>query len=135
MSKGNVEDISPEQALSELKTSVFLDARSEAEYSVSHIKGAKRIGFDDVSVDTLSGIPKDKRLVVYCAVGYRSERVGEKLKELGYTNVVNIKGSIFAWANKQLPLVDGSDTPTKKVHSYNEANKRWLAPGVEAVTN
>jgi hypothetical protein len=38
--------------------------------------------------------------------------------DAGYTNVTNLEGSIFAWANQSRPLVQ-EGKPTDKVHPYN----------------
>ena len=39
-------------------------------------------------------------IIVYCSIGVRSEDIGEKLKELGYTKILNLYGGIFDWKNK-----------------------------------
>jgi hypothetical protein len=39
-------------------------------------------------------VPKDRPVVAYCAVGWRSSALAEKLKAQGYTNVGNLEGLI-----------------------------------------
>ncbi|MFN2476420.1 MAG: rhodanese-like domain-containing protein [Chthoniobacterales bacterium] len=95
---------------------LLLDVRTKAEFDVSHLAGATRVepGSD---VSKLS-LPKDKPIVTYCSVGYRSAAMAKKLREAGYTRVTNLEGSIFRWADENRPLVhDGQ--PTDKVHPYN----------------
>jgi 3-mercaptopyruvate sulfurtransferase SseA len=54
-------------------------------------------------------------------VGYRSARVAHWLAGQGYTNVRNLSGSIFQWANEGRPVFrDGR--PTTQVHPYDQ---RW----------
>ncbi|MGB0838931.1 MAG: rhodanese-like domain-containing protein, partial [Chitinophagales bacterium] len=65
---------------------VFLDAREEAEYKVSHIKGAIWVGSDDFHLDRIAHLSKDTELVVYCSVGFRSELIAEVLAAKGYSN-------------------------------------------------
>ncbi len=94
----------------------LLDVRTEAEFAVSHLKDARRVepGAEARAVS----LPKDQPIVTYCSVGYRSAAFAEKLKQAGYTQVTNLEGSIFRWANENRPLVrDGK--PTDKVHPYN----------------
>ena len=74
---------------------VLLDAREMKEYNISHIPGAKYVGYDDFDESLLEGIDKDQRVVVYCSIGFRSEKIGEKLKKLGFENAYNLFGSIF----------------------------------------
>ena len=76
-------------------------------------------------------IPKDAILVVYCSVGYRSEKIGEKLKALGFSKVYNLYGGIFEWSNRGYPLVDQKEQPTTKVHAFNKDWGRWLEQGTK----
>ena len=85
---------------------VFLDARAKSEYEVSHISGATWIGFTAFQKKALKQIDKDAPIVVYCSVGYRSEKITEKLRNMGYKNVSNLYGGIFAWKNQGKTVVD-----------------------------
>ena len=59
--------------LQQKKDQVYLfDTRKKEEYDISHINGAKYLGYRDFDVSRLGGIPKDAPIVVYCSVGYRS---------------------------------------------------------------
>jgi len=75
----------------------------------------------------LAGIDKDAPIVIYCSVGYRSEKIGEKLQKAGYKNVINLWGGIFDWANLKLPLVNEDEEKVTSVHPYDENWGRWLA--------
>lgn len=109
----------------------ILDARESAEYQVSHLKGALHIGYDHFNAMKVLRIPKDAILVVYCSVGYRSEKIGEKLKALGFSKVYNLYGGIFEWSNRGYPLVDQKEQPTTKVHAFNKDWGRWLEQGTK----
>ena len=108
---------------------LILDAREQEEFEISHIEGAEYIGFDKPEFDILAETDKDQPIVLYCSVGYRSEKLGEKLKKRGFTNVTNLYGSIFEWANEDLPLVDENGQPTTKVHTYNKKWSKWVEEG------
>jgi len=100
---------------------VLLDARSRDEYAVSHLRGAQRIDPDGHRAPSLDSLEKDAPIVVYCSVGYRSARVAQQLRKHGFTNVSNLRGSIFRWANEGRPVVrDG--TPVRSVHPYD---RKW----------
>jgi len=62
----------------------ILDTRAPEEFNVSHLKGAQFLNYDSYSTEDLKKLPKNEKIIVYCSVGYRSERVGEKLQKLGY---------------------------------------------------
>ena len=110
---------------------VILDTRSLEEYNISHIPGAHYIGYKDFDQSAMGGIPKSERIVVYCSIGYRSEKVGEKLQKLGYTNVFNLYGSIFEWANHGYPLMNSNGQETDTLHSYSRNWSKWIsAPNI-----
>ena len=113
------------------KSTVFLDTRAKREYEVSHIKNAVWVGYDDFSVKSLKNLKKDTEIIAYCSVGYRSEKIGEKLKKAGYKNVRNLWGGIFEWVNEGNGLVDNSEKPTNIVHSYSPEWGIWLKKGVK----
>ena len=112
--------------LAAMDAPMILDAREKEEYQVSHIPGAKCIGYDDFDMSSLEGVDKDELIVVYCSIGYRSEKIGEKLQKNGFTNVHNLYGSIFEWVNQSHEVVDDSEKPTNKVHTYNKNWSKWL---------
>lgn len=105
---------------------VILDSREEEEYSVSHIQGAKYIGYKNTDFSVLENIDKDTPIVVYCSIGVRSEDIGEKIKEKGYTNVQNLYGSIFEWVNQGYQIVDSEGDQTNKIHGYSWLWGRWM---------
>ena len=103
---------------------LLLDARTEAEYQVSHLPQAQRVdpyhpNLEEVAVD------KDVPVVVYCSVGYRSARIAQQLEQSGFTNIYNLEGSIFQWVNEGNPVFQG-DRPTVRVHPYNASWGRLL---------
>jgi rhodanese-related sulfurtransferase len=94
------------------------DVREPVEYAVSHLKGAQ----NEAKASSIAAIVSDKStpIVVYCSVGYRSAVVADQLQELGYTNVLNLRHSIFEWVEKGYPLVNKAGK-TNTVHPYNRA--------------
>lgn len=115
------------------KNVILLDAREEKEHSVSHIPGAKYVGYENFDSNKVTTMVKDKNatLVVYCSIGVRSEKIGEKLLKMGYTNVYNLYGGIFEWKNKGYDVVDINDNKTEKVHAYSEGWSKYLTSGIK----
>lgn len=113
---------------------MILDAREEEEFLISHLPEAQHIGYKRIDYDLLEGIPKDQPIVVYCSIGYRSEKVGEKLKTLGYRQVYNLYGSIFEWVNQGNQVIDSNGDNVSKVHTYNKKWGKWLyAENIEKI--
>jgi len=101
---------------------VLLDAREEEEYNISHIENALYFGYEDPDFSVLKNVEANTPVIIYCSIGYRSEKMGMKLEKMGFTNVKNVYGSIFEWANRGFPLVDGQNNITNVVHGYD---KHW----------
>jgi rhodanese-related sulfurtransferase len=95
-----------------------LDARTLAEYQVSHLKDAYLVPDRLEDLADLEGVSFSTFIVVYCSVGYRSAAIARRLKSLGYQNVFNLRGSIFQWVNEER-LVYQQNKPVEEVHPYN----------------
>lgn len=75
---------------------VIVDVRESYEYNYSHIKNAINVPLGDIETFDDLGFEKDKKIVVYCQSGRRSEMALEKLIDMGYTNVFDMSG-IDSW--------------------------------------
>lgn len=132
--KKTVPLIQPNQlaaALQQNKSFVLLDTRSLVEYNVSHLPEARFVDFKSFTVTALKNIPLETPIVVYCSMGVRSERIGEKLQQAGYKNVQNLYGGIFEWKNKGFAVVSLGNVPTDSVHAYNHYWGQWLVNGIK----
>ena len=121
----SVTEISAEQA-AKLNNAVFLDARAKEEFEVSHIKGATWVGYDAFKPSMVEDIDKTQPVVVYCSVGYRSEKISEQLLEMGFSEVSNLYGGIFEWVNRGEEVVNQQAVTTEEVHAYNKIWGVWL---------
>ena len=84
----------------------LLDVRTSAEYQQARLEGARLIPIDQL-VKRLAEVPKDRPLLVYCAVGSRSAQVVNYLARKGYPEIYNLTGGIYTWAQKGLPILQG----------------------------
>lgn len=107
----------------------IIDAREKKEYNVSKIEGAKYVGFKDFDMSSVEHLDKNSKIIVYCSVGYRSEKIAEKLKESGYQDISNLYGGIFEWKNQGRDVVDAQNQVTEKVHAYDKLWGIWLDKG------
>ncbi|GAC1371304.1 MAG: hypothetical protein NVS3B25_17920 [Hymenobacter sp.] len=108
---------------------VLLDTRAPAEFDVSHLRGARWVGYKEFDLARVRDLPKNTPIVVYCSVGYRSEKVGEQLQRAGYTHVRNLYGGLFEWINEGQPAVTTGNAPTARVHAYSRSWGIWLKRG------
>jgi len=124
----------PAVTVDELQTliqrgAVLLDTREDDEFEVSHIRYAQPVGYIWFDMREVYNIPKSDTLVVYCAVGNRSERIGEKLRKAGYRHVYMLFGGIYEWVNQGNPIYNSQNIQTTEVHVYDKNWSRWLEAG------
>ena len=100
---------------------IIIDTRKRAEYDVSHLPGAVWIDPDATLFPELDSLSTGTRIVAYCSVGFRSSEIARRLEAAGYSEVVNLEGSIFRWANEERALVN-NDGQVTGVHPYS---KKW----------
>lgn len=102
----------------------LIDARSREEYEVSHLRGAIPAETVD-EVEAATGGDRERPLVLYCSVGYRSSALAARLQAAGYTRVYNLEGSIFRWANEGRPVFRGGEE-VRRVHPYDTSWGQYL---------
>src|SRR5213595_745925 len=114
-----VPEVSPEQVKARLDKGehpVVLDVREKEEVRQGYVPGALSLprGFLEMRVE--EAVPdKNTPVVAYCGSGTRSLLAGRILKELGYTNVVSMRGGFTAWKNQGLPVhEDRQFTPEQR---------------------
>jgi len=110
------------------KNIVLFDAREKQEFTVSHILGAHHCGYDQFNKKLVQEFDKTDAIVVYCSVGYRSDKIAKRLLSLGYTNVKNLYGGIFDWINTGYPVYTDKGK-TNRIHGYNQKWGKWLKRG------
>lgn len=99
---------------------VFLDVRTEEEFSLSHIPEAYHVeNLSEVDKELMEKIKGSQKIIVYCAAGYRSSKACEQLEKMGIGYSSNLNGGIFDWANQGYPISD------KKVHPFTSMGQ-WL---------
>jgi rhodanese-related sulfurtransferase len=108
---------------------ILLDARELKEFQVSHLKNAIHIGYKEFDESSLAKIDKNEEIIVYCSIGVRSEKIGERLQSMGFKNVKNLYGSIFEWVNQGHQVYDMNNHITTKVHAYDKKWGVWLKKG------
>lgn len=69
----------------------LLDVRTKAEVDLGTIEGSAHIPVDELR-DRLDEIPKDKRVIIFCAVGLRGYLACRILMQNGFDEVYNLTG-------------------------------------------
>jgi len=124
----SVTEVSVKEAAAIKKEALFLDARELNEYEVSHIQDALHVGYDNFNQSAVDTLDKNLKIIIYCSVGYRSEKISEKLIEQGFKDVSNLYGGIFEWVNQGEKIYNNKDQ-TDNIHPYSSVWGIWLKRG------
>ena len=84
--------------------SLVLDVRTPREWADKHIENSMNIPLNHLQ-DRIDEIPRDRRIAVHCAGGYRSSIAASILQQYGMTNQIEIAGGLAAWEAAGLPVV------------------------------
>ena len=84
-----------------------LDIRTPREWSTKHIDGSVNVPLNHLQ-ERIGEIPRDRRIAVHCAGGYRSSIAASLLHQYGLTNLIEMAGGLAAWEAAQLPVVSVS---------------------------
>lgn len=76
---------------------MLIDVRTEEEYALGSIEGAVNIPLDNLR-KRIHEVPKDKDIVLFCAVGLRGYLALRILKGRGYERVRNLSGGYKTYA-------------------------------------
>ena len=76
---------------------IILDVRTIDEYNGGHIPNAICIPNETIDEKVINKLPnKEQLILIYCRSGNRSKQAANKLKDLGYTNLIEF-GGIIDW--------------------------------------
>ncbi len=75
----------------------IIDVREPSEYEEGHIKNSILVPLGTLETEITKVVPDlNSTILVYCRSGNRSNQAGNKLVDMGYTNVYDI-GGINTW--------------------------------------
>jgi hydroxyacylglutathione hydrolase len=83
---------------------LVLDIRNPREWDARHIPESLNIPLNHIQ-ERLAEVPRDRRIAVHCAGGYRSSIAISILHQYGITNLMEMAGGLAAWDAAKLPVV------------------------------
>lgn len=102
----NLSAVQARDMLEQEEKPFLLDVRTPQEYLEVRLQDATLIPIDQL-VKRIAEIPKERPILVYCAVGSRSSQVTSYLARAGYGPVYNLYGGIWAWQLRGYPVLKG----------------------------
>ncbi len=93
------------EALYQHEEPMVIDVRKKSEYDSEHLVGAKNVPLNQLN-EMLSELPKDKKLNIHCAGGYRSMIAASMLKQRGWDNLADVRGGFKEIAETDVEKTD-----------------------------
>jgi rhodanese-related sulfurtransferase len=100
--KARITEITPQEAIERRENgedAVYLDVREPGEWNLFRIPDAVLVPLSEIATTVEEKVPKEARVVVYCARGNRSAIVADAMQQMGYGDVVSLAGGITGWAH------------------------------------
>lgn len=98
--KSRITQVKPAQAMLDSGPDVlFVDVREPMEWNVAHLPKAIHIPLGSLADKVETLVPRDKRVVVYCARGNRSALAADIMQQMGYTNVASMSEGMRGWVD------------------------------------
>ena len=100
--KQRVKQVTPTEAIrmSESDPSlVYLDVREPNEWNLGRIPGALFIARGNLESRIESTIPREKKIIIYCARGNRSALAADTLQQMGYADVASMSQGFIGWVD------------------------------------
>jgi rhodanese-related sulfurtransferase len=78
---------------------VYLDVREPSEWAMGHVAGAVFVPRGQIESKIEALVPRERKIVVYCARANRSALAADTLQQLGYSDVYSLAGGFGAWVD------------------------------------
>ena len=99
--RSRIEEVTPAEvaAIRERgEQAILLDVREPNEWNLGRIPGAVFLPRGNLESKVEDAIPRDARVIVYCARGNRSALAADTMRQMGYGSVASMSGGFQQWA-------------------------------------
>ncbi len=98
--KAKIREVSAADAVANPEPeTVYFDCREPNEYALAHIPGAVFLPRGNIETKIEGVIPRDRKILIYCASGNRSALAAETMQQMGYTDVASMSGGFKGWVD------------------------------------
>ena len=85
---------------------LVIDIRAPREWSDGHLSNSINLPLAQLQ-QRIGEVPRDRRIAIHCAGGYRSSIAVSILNQHGVTNLIELAGGITGWQAAKLQVVTG----------------------------
>jgi rhodanese-related sulfurtransferase len=99
----NISSAEAKKMIEQKKNVFLLDVRTQEENKQARLKGSVLIPINEIE-RRLREVPKNRPVIVFCAVGSRSGLVAGFLSGKGYSDIYNMQDGISGWYRNGYPV-------------------------------
>ncbi|HVE79829.1 MAG TPA: rhodanese-like domain-containing protein [Gemmatimonadaceae bacterium] len=77
----------------------LVDVREDREWNLGHLPGAQHMSRGTVEGKIEVAVPREAKVVLYCAGGNRSALAADMLRQMGYADVASMSGGFKGWVD------------------------------------
>ncbi|HEX2680373.1 MAG TPA: MBL fold metallo-hydrolase [Candidatus Dormibacteraeota bacterium] len=109
---------------------IVLDVREPEEYAYGHVPNAVSLPQAELAT-RIAEVPSDRPVFVICESGMRSLRASQFLRQMGYTQVTNVRGGTSAWrkAGRAVVTEERRGAPRIVETEWTHAGGMTVLPG------
>ena len=74
-----------------------VDVREDREWNLGHLPGAQHMSRGTLESKIEVAVPREAKVVLYCAGGNRSVLAADMLRQMGYREVASMSGGFRGW--------------------------------------
>lgn len=100
--KRRIKEVTPAESLHIRESdpsAVFLDVREANEWNLGRIPGAIFIPRGNLESRVEATIPRDRKVIIYCARGNRSALAADTMQQMGYEDVASMSQGFGGWVD------------------------------------
>jgi rhodanese-related sulfurtransferase len=98
--KGRIREVTPRDVMGMVQrgeTVALIDVREDREWNLGHLPNALHMSRGTLEGKIETAIPRDRKVVLYCASGNRSALAADMLQQMGYSDVASMSGGLKGW--------------------------------------
>lgn len=77
----------------------IVDVREDREWNLGHLPGAVHVARGTLEGRIEGAVPRERKVILYCARGNRSALAADTMREMGYRDVASLTGGIQSWVD------------------------------------
>lgn len=106
----------------------LVDVREKHEWNEGYIPGAIHVSRGHLESEIEAAVPdKSRKVILYCAGGFRSLMAGTTLQQMGYEDIVSMNGGFDRWKNSGYSFVQPRTLTEAQAKRYS---RHLLVPEV-----